>query len=35
MNPLLNEAIDWLVKLLTKTGLLKKDLDYNLLRASR
>jgi uncharacterized membrane protein YkgB len=34
MNPLLNEAIDWLVKLLTKTGLLKKDLDYNLLRAS-
>jgi uncharacterized membrane protein YkgB len=34
MNSLLNEAIDWLVKLLTKTGLLKKDLDYNLLRAS-
>jgi uncharacterized membrane protein YkgB len=34
MISLLNEAIDWLVKLLTKTGLLKKDLDYNLLRAS-
>ena len=34
MNSLLNEAIDWLVKLLTKTDLLKKDLDYNLLRAS-
>jgi uncharacterized membrane protein YkgB len=30
----LNEAIDWLVKLLAKTGLLKKDLDYNLHRAS-
>jgi uncharacterized membrane protein YkgB len=30
----LNEAIDWLVNLLAKTGLLKKDLDYNLLRAS-
>jgi uncharacterized membrane protein YkgB len=34
MISLLNEAIDWLVKLLAKTGLLKKDLDYNLLRAS-
>jgi uncharacterized membrane protein YkgB len=31
---LLNKAMDWLVKLFTKTGLLKKDLDYNLLRAS-
>jgi uncharacterized membrane protein YkgB len=30
----LNEAIDWLVKLLAKTGLLAKDLDYNLIRAS-
>jgi uncharacterized membrane protein YkgB len=34
MISLLNEAMDWLVKLLTKIGLLKKDLDYNLLRAS-
>ena len=34
MISLSNEAIDWLVKLLAKTGLLKKDLDYNLLRAS-
>jgi len=34
MISLLNETIDWLVKLLTKTGLLKNDLDYNLLRAS-
>jgi uncharacterized membrane protein YkgB len=34
MISLLNETIDWLVKLLAKTGLLKKDLDYNLLRAS-
>ena len=34
MISLLNEAIDLLVKLLAKTGLLKKDLDYNLLRAS-
>ena len=34
MISLLNEAIDWLVKLLAKTGLLKNDLDYNLLRAS-
>jgi uncharacterized membrane protein YkgB len=34
MISLLNEAIDWLVKLLAKTGLFKKDLDYNLLRAS-
>jgi hypothetical protein len=34
MISLLNEAIDWLVKLLAKTGLLKKDLDYNFLRAS-
>jgi uncharacterized membrane protein YkgB len=34
MISLLNEPIDWLVKLLAKTGLLKKDLDYNLLRAS-
>jgi uncharacterized membrane protein YkgB len=34
MISLLNEAIDWLVKLLAKTGLLKKDLDCNLLRAS-
>ena len=34
MISLLNEAIDWLVKPLAKTGLLKKDLDYNLLRAS-
>jgi uncharacterized membrane protein YkgB len=34
MIVLLNEAIDWLVKLLTKTGLLKKDLDYNLPRTS-
>jgi hypothetical protein len=29
MISLLNEAADWLVKLLTKTGLLKKELDYN------
>ena len=34
MISLLNETIDWLVKLLAKTGLLKTDLDYNLLRAS-
>ena len=34
MISLLNETIDWLVKLLAKIGLLKKDLDYNLLRAS-
>jgi hypothetical protein len=34
MISLLNETIDWLVKLLAKTGLLKKDLDCNLLRAS-
>jgi uncharacterized membrane protein YkgB len=34
MISLLNEAIDWLVKLLAKTGLLTKDLDYNLIRAS-
>ena len=34
MISLLHEAIDWLVKLLAKTGLLKKDLDYNFLRAS-
>jgi uncharacterized membrane protein YkgB len=34
MISLLNETIDWLVKLLAKTGLLKKDLDYNLLRGS-
>jgi len=34
MISLLNEAIDWLVKLLAKTGLLKEDLDYKLLRAS-
>jgi uncharacterized membrane protein YkgB len=34
MVSLLNETIDWLVKLLAKTGLMKKDLDYNLLRAS-
>jgi uncharacterized membrane protein YkgB len=34
MISLLNEAIDWLVKVLVKTDLLKKDLDYNLLRAS-
>jgi uncharacterized membrane protein YkgB len=34
MFSLLNEAIDWLVKLLVKTGLLTKDLDYNLIRAS-
>jgi Protein of unknown function, DUF417 len=34
MISLLNETIDWLVKLLAKTGLLRKDLDYNLLRAS-
>jgi uncharacterized membrane protein YkgB len=34
MISFLNEAIDWLVKLLTKAGLLKKVLDYNLLRAS-
>ena len=33
MISLLNEAIDWLVKLLAKTGLLKKDLDYNLLHS--
>jgi uncharacterized membrane protein YkgB len=26
--------MDWLVMLLTKTSLLKKNLDYNLLRAS-
>jgi hypothetical protein len=34
MISLLNEAIDGLVTLLAKTGLLKKDLDYKLLRAS-
>jgi uncharacterized membrane protein YkgB len=34
MISVLNETIDWLVKLLAKTGLLKTDLDYNLLRAS-
>src|SRR6201996_7348082 len=34
MISILNETMDWLVKLLAKTGLLKKDLDYNLLRAS-
>jgi uncharacterized membrane protein YkgB len=34
MISLLNEGKDWLVKLLAKTGLLKKDLDSNLLRAS-
>ena len=34
MIVLLNEAMDCLGKLLTKTGLLKKDLDYNLPRTS-
>jgi uncharacterized membrane protein YkgB len=34
MISLLNETIDWLAKLLAKTGLLKKELDYNLLRTS-
>jgi uncharacterized membrane protein YkgB len=34
MISLFNEAVDWLVKLMAKTGLLKEDLDYNLLRAS-
>jgi uncharacterized membrane protein YkgB len=29
-----NEAVDWLVTVLAKTGLLTKGLDYNLIRAS-
>jgi uncharacterized membrane protein YkgB len=34
MISLSNKAIDWLVKLLAKTGLLTKGLDYYFIRAS-
>jgi uncharacterized membrane protein YkgB len=34
MISFINDAMNWLIKLLTKSGLLAKDLDYHLFRAS-